>query len=298
MSGCLGEKIKRALVKGTDAHVAPTTASIGARLRQSLRTSRVYQGLLGVGVFFLTWYLLVDVFAVWRFAEMPKLVVGVKEWVSRDPVFGVSLFTAEYYTHIWASIFRVLVAFLAATFSGIAIGILMGWRPIFFGLAFPVLEILRPIPILAWIPLAIILLPGRELPIIGLTFLAAFFVTILNTLLGVRAIDKVYFRAAESLGFSQWQILWHVIVPGALPYIFVGLQIAMGACWFSLVAAEILSGSAGLGYKVWETYYYVQFPTMVSTMATLGFIGYLSSALVRATGNRLMRWRQELLAGI
>ncbi len=287
-----------ALVQGTGSDVAPTTASIGARLRRSLRNSRVYQGVLGVGVFFLIWYLLVDVFGVWRFAEMPKLVVGVTEWVSRDPVYGVSLFTAEYYKHIWASIFRVLVAFLAATFSGIAIGILMGWRPIVFGLTFPVLEILRPIPILAWIPLAIILLPGRELPIIALTFLAAFYVTILNTLLGVRAIDKVYFRAAESLGFSQWQILWHVIVPGALPYIFVGLQIAMGACWFSLVAAEILSGSAGLGYKVWETYYYVQFPTMVSTMATLGFIGYLSSALVRATGNRLMRWRQELLAGI
>ena len=287
-----------ALVQGTDSHVAPATDSIGARIQRSLRSPRVYQGALGVGVFFLTWYLLVDLFAVWRFAEMPKLVVGVKEWVSRDPVFGVSLFTAEYYKHIWASIFRVLVAFLVATFSGIAIGILMGWRRIFFGLTFPILEILRPIPILAWIPLAIILLPGRELPIIGLTFLAAFFVTILNTLLGVRAIDKVYFRAAESLGFSQWQILWHVIVPGALPYIFVGLQIAMGACWFSLVAAEILSGSAGLGYKVWETYYYVQFPTMVSTMATLGFFGYISSALVRAAGNRLMRWRQELLGGI
>lgn len=287
-----------ALVQGTDSHVGPTTVAIGARIQRSLRSPRLYQGLLGISVFFLTWYLLVDVFAVWRFGQMPKLVVGVKEWVSRDPVFGVSIFTAEYYRHIWASIFRVLVAFLAATFSGVAIGILMGWRRIFFGLTFPILEILRPIPILAWIPLAIILLPGRELPIIGLTFLAAFFVTILNTLLGVRAIDRVYFRAAESLGFSQWQILWHVIVPGALPHIFVGLQIAMGACWFSLVAAEILSGSAGLGYKVWETYYYVQFPTMVLTMATLGFIGYISSALVRAAGNRMMRWRQELLAGI
>ena len=178
-----------ALVQGTNSHVAPTTASIGARLLRSLRSSRVYQGALGVGVFFLTWYLLVDVFGVWRFAEMPKLVVGVKEWVSRDPVFGVSLFTTEYYKHIWASIFRVLIAFLAATFSGIAIGILMGWRRIFFGLTFPILEILRPIPILAWIPLAIILLPGREVPIIGLTFLAAFFVTVLNTLLGVRAIE-------------------------------------------------------------------------------------------------------------
>jgi NitT/TauT family transport system permease protein len=158
--------------------------------------------------------------------------------------------------------------------------------------------LLRPVPILAWIPLAILLLPGRELPIIGLTFLAAFFVTILNTLLGVKSIDQVYFRAARSLGFGEFAVLRHVIVPGALPYIFVGLQIAMGACWFSLVASEIVSGQAGLGYKVWETYYYVQFETMVIVMATLGFLGYVSSALVRLVGNRLMRWRSRILAGV
>ena len=128
---------------------------------------------------------------------MPKLIVGIKEWLSLDPVFGVSLFTEEYYRHIWASIVRVFWAFFAATLSGITIGVLMGWRRVFFALTYPILEILRPIPILAWIPLAIILLPGREMPIIGLTFLAAFFVTILNTLLGVQAIDKDYFRAAE-----------------------------------------------------------------------------------------------------
>jgi len=268
------------------------------RLWRLARSPAFYQGLLGVAVFFLLWYVLVDLIGLWRFSGLPKLVGGIEEWLSPDPVFGVSIFTAEYYRHIVASLFRVFSAFFAATILGVAIGILMGWRRVFFGLTFPILEVLRPIPILAWIPLAIILLPGRELPIIGLTFLAAFFVTILNTLLGVQAIDKVYFRAAQSLGFTEWQTLWHVIVPGALPYIFVGLQIAMGACWFSLVAAEILSGSAGLGYKVWETYYYVQFPTMVSTMATLGFFGYISSALVRIAGHRLMRWRANVLAGV
>lgn len=274
------------------------TAAFSVRMQRLLRSSRIHQSILGIGCFFLAWYLLVDVFGVWRFAELPKLVVGVNEWLNPDPVFGMSLFTAEYYTHIWASIYRVYSAFAAAILLGIPIGILMGWKRLFFSVTFPILEVLRPIPILAWIPLAIILIPGRELPIIALTFLAAFFVTILNTLLGVQAIAKDYFRAAESLGFSQWQTLWHVVIPGALPYIFVGLQIAMGACWFSLVAAEILSGSAGLGYKVWETYYYVQFPTMVSTMATLGFFGYISSALVRLAGNRLMRWREKILAGI
>lgn len=271
---------------------------ISTRLTQVARNPRPYQALLGFTLFFATWYLLVDVFAVWRFADLPKLVSSFVEWINPNPIYGVSLFTSEYYVHIWASVFRVSIAFVAATILGVAIGILMGWRRIFFGLTFPILELLRPIPILAWIPLAIILMPGREGPIIGLTFLAAFFITILNTLLGVRAIDKVYFRAAECLGFSQWAILWHVIVPGALTYIFVGLQIAIAACWFSLVAAEILSGQSGLGYKVWETYYYVQFETMVIAMATLGLLGYVSCALVRILGKRLMRWRQQMLSGV
>jgi NitT/TauT family transport system permease protein len=275
-----------------------TTVPWTIRLRRLLRSSRPYYTILGISLFFASWYLPVDVFKVWRFRELPGLVPSIREWVSLDPVYGVSLFTAEYYTHIWASVYRVISAFVIATFLGISIGVLMGWSRIFRGLTFPILEMLRPIPILAWIPLAILLLPGREAPIIGLTFLAAFFVTILNTLLGVRSIDEVYFRAARSLGFSETAILFDIIVPGAMPYIFVGLQIAMGACWFSLVASEIVSGQAGLGYKVWETYYYVQYETMVIVMATLGLLGYLSSALVRIAGNRLMRWRARLLAGV
>jgi NitT/TauT family transport system permease protein len=264
-----------------------TTAPFVIRARRLLRSSRPYYAALGLCMFFGAWFLLVDVFKVWRFRELPGLVPSVKEWLSPDPIYGVSIFTAEYYSHIWASVYRVYTAFISATILGIAIGVLMGWSRIFRGLTFPILEMLRPIPILAWIPLAILLVPGREAPIIVLTFLAAFFVTILNTLLGVR-----------SLGFRNVAIPFHVIVPGALPYIFVGLQIAMGACWFSLVAAEIVSGQAGLGYKVWETYYYVQYETMVIVMATLGLLGYLSSALVRIVGNRLMRWRARLLAGV
>src|ERR1700722_2554349 len=259
-----------------------------ARVRGLLRSRRPYLAALGIGSFFLAWYLLVDVLHFWRFRELPGFVASVREWINPNPVYGISLFTSDYYVHIWASLCRVYSAFALATALGVTIGVMMGWSRIFRGLTFPILELLRPIPVLAWIPLAIILLPGRELPIIGLTFLAAFFVTILNTLLGVRSIDPVYFRAARSLGFGEFAIPVHVILPGALPYIFGGLQIAMGACWFSLVASEIASGQAGLGYEVWQAYYYVQFETMVIIMATLGFLGYVSSALVRLTANRLM----------
>src|SRR5688572_13372351 len=93
-----------------------------------LRSSRLYLGVLGIVTFCLLWFLLVDVFKVWRFAELPKFVESVVEWFRRDPIYGMSLFTREYYVHIWASIFRVLIAFCLATVLGITIGILMGWR--------------------------------------------------------------------------------------------------------------------------------------------------------------------------
>lgn len=282
----------------TDGAAVPLLRSRHARLARVLVSPRLGYGAVGLCVFFLLWYVLVDAFGVWNFARLPGLVSTVKEFVSRNPMYGISLFTPDYYRHIGASLYRVYVAFMLSTVLGITIGLLMGWKRIARGLLFPILELVRPIPILAWIPLVILLVPGREAPIIVLTFMAAFFVTILNTLLGVESIDKVYFRAARSLGLTERAILWHVIIPGALPFIFVGLQIGMAACWFSLVAAEIVSGVSGLGYEVWQTYYYQQYETLVIIMATLGVLGYASSALVRFVGNRLMRWRAEIFGGV
>lgn len=268
------------------------------RARRFLSSPRFRWGVVGIAGFILYWYLLVDVVKLWTFARLPGFLSTIKEWTSSDPTYGTSLFTADYYTHILSSVKRVLIAFLLATGLGVAIGLLMGWRRVFRGLTFPILELLRPIPILAYIPVVLILVPGREAPIVVLTFLAAFFVTILNTLLGVRSIDQSYLRAARSLGFSEWATLMHVIIPGALPYVFVGLQIGMAACWFSLVASEIVSGQSGMGYQVWQTYYYQQYETMVIYMGTLGMMGWASCAGLRAVGNRMMRWRAKMLAGI
>lgn len=277
------------------APVAHTRGTVSGR---PSAVGPLIQGLIGLCAFFLLWWLLVDVYGVWRFRQLPKLTASVREWLSTSPTYGVSLFTAEYYQHLWSSIRRVAVSFCLAVGLGIMVGVLSGWSRWFRAVVFPLLEIARPIPILAWIPLVILLSPGRETAVIALTFLAAFFITTLNTMLGIKSIDEVYFRAARSLGFSEWAILRHVVLPGALPYIFVGLQIAMAACWFSLVASEIVSGTAGLGYKIWEAYYYVQFETMTIMMATLGICGYVSSSLVRRVGDWLMRWRGSMLKGM
>jgi NitT/TauT family transport system permease protein len=152
-------------------------------------------------------------------------------------------------------------------------------------------EIFRPIPPLSWVPLAILMLPGTEPPVIFVTFIAAFFATVLNTLLGVQSIDRGYFRAAQCLGFSRKDTLFHVVIPGAMPHVFIGLQIAMGLSWVALVAGEMIAGKRGLGYMIYDAYSMVQIPTIIMGMLTLGFLGFFSSALVRYLGRRLMAWR-------
>jgi NitT/TauT family transport system permease protein len=108
---------------------------------------------------------------------------------------------------------------------------------------------------------------------------------------GVRSIDETYFRAASCLGATSNHVFLDVVIPGALPSIFTGLQISVGVAWFSLVAAEMVSGEYGLGYLINTAYTKIQYPTIAIGMFTLGIVGYLSSSLVRVVGNRLMQWR-------
>jgi NitT/TauT family transport system permease protein len=262
-----------------------------------LKSPAPYLAVAGYGLFLLSWYLLVDVFALGRFARMPGLASIFHEWLSADPAYGVSIHTPIYYQHILTSLERIGIAFALATGLGVPLGLLVGWSPTAKEYVFPIFEMLRPIPILAWVPLAIIMFTGSETPVVFLTFLASFFATTLNTLLGVRSIDPAFILAARCLGASRAQVFRHVIVPGSLPFIFTGLQISVGVAWFSLVAAEMVSGQFGLGYLINTSYTMVQYPTIAIAMLTLGVVGYLTSAVVRIAGDRLMSWRRQELMG-
>lgn len=241
------------------------------------------------------WYASVNWLPWEAFRRLPDPVAVIAEWLSPSPTFGISIFTAPYYKHILYSIYRATAAFLLATVLGVSLGICMGWSRNFERSVSALLGLLRPVPPLAWVPLAILIFAGAESAVIFVTFLVAFFATTLNTVVGVKSIDPDYFRAAASLGATRKDMLFDVVIPGALPNIFTGLQIAMGAAWFSLAAGEMVAAQYGLGFLVWETYNLVQFPTTVIAMATLGLLGYLSSALIRVLGNRLMRWREQSL---
>jgi NitT/TauT family transport system permease protein len=265
-------------------------------LKQWLKSAGPYLNLLGIIGFIVIWYLTTEYLKLPWFKKLPGPVTVFREWISQDPSYGISVYSPEYYVHIFKSIWRVVQAFFLATFLGVPIGLFMGWKKTFKDYTFPLLETLRPIPMLAWVPLSILMWPGREASIIFLTFLGSFFATVLNTLLGVESIDEAYFRAASCLGAKPRQIFFKVILPGALPFVFTGLQISMGFAWFSLVAGEMLAGEYGLGYLIWNSFIMVQYPVIVIAMVTLGVIGWLSSALIRAVGDRLMQWKVREVA--
>jgi ABC-type nitrate/sulfonate/bicarbonate transport system permease component len=252
--------------------------------------------LIGFSLFLSFWYLAVEIWKLPRFSQMPGLTVVIKEWLNPNPTYGLSIYTGEYYQHIWASIWRVTQAFLLATLLGVPLGLFLGWSRKFKEYVFPVFETLRPIPILAWVPLAIVMFISTESAVIYLTFLASFFATALNTMLGVESIDESYVRAAYCLGAKRRQVFIHIIIPGALPFIFTGLQISIGVSWFSLVAAEMVSGQFGLGYVINTSYTMVRYPTIVIGMITLGIVGYVTSAMVRILGDYMMQWRVRELA--
>lgn len=266
------------------------------RVSQWLSSPRPYLMLVGFALFLGFWYLSVEAWKLPRFREMPGITSVIKEWLNPDPVYGLSIYTAEYYTHIWVSIWRVTQGFFLATLLGVPIGLFLGWSRRFKEFVFPVFETLRPIPILAWVPLAIVIFIATESAVIYLTFLASFFATALNTMLGVQSIDESYIRAAHCLGARNRQVFMHIVIPGALPFIFTGLQISVGVAWFSLVAAEMVSGQYGLGYVINTSYMMVRYPTIAIGMVTLGAVGYATSAMVRILGDYLMQWRVRELA--
>lgn len=263
--------------------------------RKALKTPMPYLAFIGIGIWLLSYFLLNEYWRISPFYKVPGPVEVITEWLNKDPIWGTSLFTQDYYINIWVSCRRILIAFAIATGLGVPLGLFMGWSKKFKDYTFPILETLRPIPILAWVPLAIVMFAGFETPIIYLATLASFFVTALNTMLGVESIDESYFRAAGCLGSKKHHVFFNVVVPGALPFIFTGLQISIGVAWFSLVAAEMISGDFGLGYMIMDSFMVNKYTTMVMAMLTLGFVGWITSAMVRAAGNRMMQWRERAL---
>ncbi len=194
--------------------------------------------------------------------------------------------------HVKASITRVLIGFLLASVIGVILGLLIGYSKTLAALLMPPLEILRPIPAVAWIPLAILMFPSSEASMIFITFLGALFPILLNTIHGVEGVDQRLIASAKSLGAGQFAILREVIIPGSLPSITTGLAIGMGTCWFCLVTAEMISGQLGIGYFTWESFTLQNYADIIVGMLLIGALGMFSSAFLRYFGKKLTPWYQ------
>lgn len=201
-----------------------------------------------------------------------------------------------FYKSIVYSIFRVFSGFLIGTAIGLPLGLMLGWNRVFQDLIFPTFETLRPVPPVAWVPISILTFVKLEISIIFLPFLGSFFAVALNAKLGVESIDPSLFRAAKCLGARPRQIFRHVVLPGALPSIFMGLAIGMGMAWITVVAAEMISGEYGIGYMTWQSYNLIRYPECILAMVTIGVLGFGSSSIIRMLGNKFLAWKKVYTA--
>ncbi len=201
--------------------------------------------------------------------------------------------SAKVVPHVASSLARVFAGYLAAALLGVALGLAIGRSRLAARLLLPPLELLRPIPAVAWIPLAILMFPSSELSMVYITFIGALFPILLNTVHGVEHVDPRLVASARSLGGRRGAILREVVLPGAAPSIVTGLAIGMGTSWFCLVTAEMISGQYGIGYYTWESYTLQNYADIVVGMTLIGLFGMGSSAGLRGIGRALMPWHRE-----
>jgi NitT/TauT family transport system permease protein len=225
-----------------------------------------------------------------HFPFLSAVPAPTEVFASLDHIVGNSKFWNDWI----ASFSRVLSGFALAQLIGIPVGLLMAMSRTLRYLWFPPLEILRPIPPLAWVPTSIIFWPTTELSIIFVMFLGAFFTVVLTVLGGARAIDERLIRAARSFGSKPRDIFWRIVLPATLPSIITGMAVGMGVTWEVVVAAEMIAGKSGLGYFTWASYVGGNYPQIIVGMASIGIAGYLSSGAIRLLGKRATPWQRRV----
>ena len=226
-------------------------------------------------------------------------------WVGAVPApsaviaaWGEVLGQSGYWQSWYMSFFRVMGGFVAAMIVGIPFGLMLAVSRTAHGIGFPVFEVLRPIPPLAWVPASILFWPTQEMAIIFVTFLGAFYTIVINVVGGAKSIDVRYFQAAQSMGSSKWDMFKRIVLPGTLPSIVVGSAVGMGITWEVVVAAEMISGGGsqmagaggGLGFYIWNSYVGGSYEQIVVGMISIGIAGYVSSELLRSLGHLVTPW--------
>lgn len=203
------------------------------------------------------------------------------------------LASGELPRHILASLSRVVQGFLLAALAGVLVGTLVGRSRLLENLIEPTLEILRPIPPLAFLPMMVLWFGIGEASKVAFIAYAAFFPIFTTTVEGIKYVDPLLIRASASLGASEREIFRYVIIPAAIPNIITGLRIGFGLSFFVIVAAEFIAADSGLGYLINDARTFFLVANMFLGAAVIGAIGFFFNLVLRKLEARLLRWRKE-----
>ncbi|MFO0584907.1 MAG: ABC transporter permease [Anaeromyxobacter sp.] len=214
-----------------------------------------------------------------------------------DPAAGsyvAWLFSGELPHDALASLVRVGGGFALGAGLALPLGLVMGARPMAYALFNPLVQILRPIPPIAYIPLAILWFGLGNPPAFFLISLGAFFPVLMNTIAGVRHVDGIYLRAARNLGASEWTLFRRVMVPAAMPYILSGVRIGIGVAFIVVIVAEMIAVNSGLGYRILEAREYFWSDKVIAGMASIGVAGLGIDLAMAKLNGWLLRWHRGM----
>ena len=203
-------------------------------------------------------------------------------------------FSGELIQDAISSLYRVVVGFGVGAILALPLGLVMGAKPRVYDLCNPLMQVLRPIPPIAYIPLAILWFGLGNPPAVFLIAIGAFFPVLMNTIAGVRNVDGIYLRAAKNLGVGEWTLFVRVILPAATPYILAGVRIGIGTAFIVVIVSEMIAVNDGLGFRILEAREFMWSDKIIAGMLTIGMLGLALDTGVSHLNNHLLRWHRGL----
>lgn len=242
----------------------------------------------------LCWWLL-SVAGVYPESVLPSPVrVADALWTWLFGPDGAGPYSGNWAEAAAASGRRVAVGFLIASVAGVLLGVLIGYFRGFGELFDPLVQLLRPIPVTAWVPLSLVFFGFGFGGAVFLIALGAFFPIVVNTTEGVRGSSGTLVRVGRMLGANTYQLLRRFILPAALPGVFVGLRLGIGISWVLVIVAELLSVKAGVGYTLLDAYAFGRYDVIIAAMISLGVLGFVSDRVIVLVQRVALRWHREV----
>ena len=212
-------------------------------------------------------------------------------WIFGTAKGGLSPYSGTWLDNVLYSSKRVVQGFGLAALVAIPLGLMIGWNRLTGRLVDPTIQLLRPVPITAWLPFAIAVFGIYDASALFLIGLGAFYPIVVNTTHGVRDTNLLLLRAARMMGAGAGTVLAKVVFPSALPSIFTGMRLGIGVAWTAVIVAEMIAVKSGLGYVLWDAYYVGRMDICVATMVSVGLLGFISDRVIVYASRILLRWR-------